>query len=373
MAAPHELQRTAAVYGWRPSRPTVTPVTAEGLHPDPAPGPPSPAACGPGALSAGGPGPGRVHLHLGVHKTGTTWLQRAVFPAFDELTVLDLRTPMAGEWLRQLVEEDRFDPTPLAAWLDQARADGRAVLVSHEGLSGWLWAGHDLDRNLDRLVALVPDAACLLVVRNQADQLRALHGQYVSDGGTLSLARFAAGDRFPGTSLRFHARRLAYDHVADAIADRFGESSLWLEPYERVLTDRDAFIVRLATWIGVVAPPPDVRAALVVKRHNVSLAPGVRRLLRVWNWVGTDSYIHQGALLPAVGLGRVGRSVAARIRHLGDRSLPGDDRRTLHDATVAAHVATGYAPSNDRLQDHVDTDLRPLGYATATTPTVLGK
>src|SRR4051812_2204799 len=110
-------------------------------------------------------------LHIGLHKTGTTWLQAHLFrdsvvgfarlfsPA--ELNQMMIYTPMFGyeaEAVRAEIERRG----------EEARSRGLYPVISNERFSGSPeHGGHDSQYVADRLKQLVPDARVLIVIREQ--------------------------------------------------------------------------------------------------------------------------------------------------------------------------------------------------------------
>ena len=79
----------------------------------------------------------RLVVHIGLHKTGTTWLQRHAFvPAFGVQQLVDSAQPWDDSMLQSLVLGVKFDPLAVRAEL-QRRWDGSSLpVLSAERLGG---------------------------------------------------------------------------------------------------------------------------------------------------------------------------------------------------------------------------------------------
>ena len=84
-------------------------------------------------------------VHVGYHKTGTTWFQTRFFDDSSSGFLLPWsRADQIDEWI-VLPKQLHFDPAAARAHfengLSRARAEGRIAVISHERLSGNCIAG----------------------------------------------------------------------------------------------------------------------------------------------------------------------------------------------------------------------------------------
>jgi hypothetical protein len=118
----------------------------------------------------------RLFVHVGLHKTGTSFLQQNVFPKWRGLTYV----PWDGlEHFLRLEE-------------------GKTYLLSREGLSGRFWARHaERDLALQRLSAILPHARILVSFRRHDAYIVSMYKQYLQIGGALPFEGFfdLEGDR----------------------------------------------------------------------------------------------------------------------------------------------------------------------------------
>src|SRR3569623_452287 len=113
--------------------------------------------------------PARPIVHIGYHKTATTWFQKAIWPSLE-----------SHEWvLRKVMLAALLEPPGMHCDPAEARRvlelDGRAkpVVLSEENLSGYIHNGglHGLvgPEMVRRIRAVLPDARIVVYVRNQPD------------------------------------------------------------------------------------------------------------------------------------------------------------------------------------------------------------
>ena len=111
-----------------------------------------------------------IIIHLGLHKTGTTFLQRNVFPFSKEINYI------YGDKLRNLnIVEDKVN------------------VLSGEWLSGTPHEPEPVSRRYElaySLSILFPNAKILLVLRNKDDWVNSIYKQYVLSGGKEKKKKF---------------------------------------------------------------------------------------------------------------------------------------------------------------------------------------
>ena len=110
-----------------------------------------------------------LYLHIGLHKTGTTFLQKAVFPLWQGIEYLPLDKL---EYLTRMSDEVDY-------------------LLSREGLSGQNWM-HKKDRDLCiiRLARLFPDARIIMSFRKHSGYIVSSYNQFLQKGGYLEFGDY---------------------------------------------------------------------------------------------------------------------------------------------------------------------------------------
>ena len=111
-----------------------------------------------------------LFIHVGLQKTGTTFLQNNVFPKWKDLCYVQ-----HGASFEHLL---RMDET-------------KTNLVSREGFSGPIFASHEYrDFILKKLSNFFPHARILISFRRHDSYLVSCYKQYLHKGGTLPFERF---------------------------------------------------------------------------------------------------------------------------------------------------------------------------------------
>lgn len=193
----------------------------------------------------------RPIVHIGYHKTATTWFQQSVYPAAASHHFV----------ARARVQAALLDPPGLAFDPEAARAllneggDGRPLLLCEENLSGYIHNGglHGFlpPAMAERIRAVLPDARIVVFVRSQAEMAAACYLQYVRGGGTHSVRRYLFPEAFLAGAYaqKFKVPRFAFDHLDyDRLVARydllFGRENIHVYPYEK-LADPEAMLGRM--------------------------------------------------------------------------------------------------------------------------------
>jgi hypothetical protein len=151
---------------------------------------------------------GRLIIHIGLHKTATTYLQYNFFSSLEKISY---------------IHGSRF----FEQWKQQAPARNVDLLLSYEGFSGNAWnedwkRGFPNEHNWltsfeDNIISLkqaFPNAIILVFFRKHQDLLISMYKQYIQEGGVLELDQFyGAGGVIKPQDLSFEKRiKLIREH-----------------------------------------------------------------------------------------------------------------------------------------------------------------
>ncbi|MCH2134168.1 MAG: sulfotransferase [Phycisphaerales bacterium] len=293
-------------------------------------------------------------IHVGLHRTGTTWMQKAVLP--------DPRVPLVDVWPdrpdigRRLImpADDELNLEDLRGELTK-RIEGAdpgddCAAISHERFSGNPHSGaYDMHQTACRLHAVAPDARIFIAVREQQSMVESLWSQGVRTGLSYSISDYlrpmdAEDFRIP----RFESRYLLYHRIVQAYIDRFGRDRVLVMDFEGLRHDPMAYMERLCTFAGVSAPSgldiqsryarPAALEAAWRRRGNrlfrrTSFNPGPpmesRGLFRCWASLGGRVARHAPGFLQRRAAAKLSRVVASYLDE-HDETIRSSNR-TLRD------------------------------------------
>lgn len=300
-----------------------------------------------------------VAVHIGYHKTASTWLQRGVFPHHERLHPYVAGRVWNDPFLRCIVAESdgEFDTERARAAYENgllrlgSLGPSDVVVVSAERLSGHAASGgYDTFRIAERLRGALPEARVLIVVRSQIDMIESEYRQLVGEGYPGRISSLWSSDRWKATA--FDLGHYEYDGLVREYQDRFGAEQVAVFTYEGIVADRSRFLDRLADFLGVTA------FALAADGNAGEVHPGLPN--RGLGIVRALNHLRRSELnrFPIVDLGTRWRGPVVAVT----RRLP--RRRHLIPAAKRAELAARYRDSNDRLAKLVpDEDFRSFAAA----------
>lgn len=313
---------------------------------------------------ASGGGNVRPIIHVGFHKTATSWFQTSVYPASTSHEFAD-RVLVR----RTLVGGGAFDFDPVAA-----RAalgfDGsvRPIAICEEDLSGFLHSGfastYVAKEVAQRLRDMAPDAQIVLFIRAQHSAAASHYQQYVREGGTASVRRYL----FPETYRHLgKSRVLKYPHFRFAQLDYrglvehydhlFGRENVHVFAYEQLATDRDALLERMREGLGLELAP----ARGTGRRVNDAYRRGLLPLARLMNLFTNRSIAAKRVLIHVPYWYPVRKHLLRELNRLPLFGRPPSPERLLGPKALL-WIGGRFWENNRWLAERTGLDLRAMGY-----------
>ncbi len=207
-------------------------------------------------------------IHIGYHKTASTWLQRQFFSKQDDFAVLDFDKALYQIHPFQFEAQAQAIAQKYAEKLDAVDPE-KVPVLSNERLSGHPHSGgHDSKEIADRLAEVFPGARILIVIREQKSAILSSYYQYVKKGGLCSLAHYV-GPRRDGHVPLFHPDHFCYDGLIAYYFGKFGRERVCVVSYELFRDEPELFLEALLQFTGV-APGP---MPAVNRKINASAPP----------------------------------------------------------------------------------------------------
>ena len=305
----------------------------------------------------------RPLIHLGLHRTGSTWFQQHVLDGRDgrPLNTLPDRAEAAARIV--LPRELDFDAESTRRWIHDRIAEvehrGSSVIISNERFSGNPASGwSDAERNVQRLASLLPEARILLVVREQHALVRSIWLQQIRIGGISGIEDFLrpldSGDhRLPAFDPGF----LGFDRFVDLLDRVFGAENVLVLPFEGLRDDPARHLARVEEFSKIPLPPPPDTGPVFSAPPLLEAA-----VLRRVNLLAVRSSLHRAPPFPR--LARPGRRIASAIGRIATKS--GETRRRAHaDRIIKERLSDLDLPaSNRRLSSRIGLDLSAFGWPT---------
>jgi len=304
-------------------------------------------------------------VHIGFHKTATSWFQTAVYPRVTSHRFVH------RELVRSVFMDSdafHFDPAEARQRLD-ADGDLRPPLICEEDLSGVLHIGaastYIAKEVARRIHATMPDAHIAIFVREQVDAAASWYLQYLKEGGTASAHRYLFPDEYiyPGRLMlfktaRFNFSQLDYAGLIQAYDELFGREQVHVFAYEQLREDSAAFLSHMRQSLGFTLAGGEIPSDRVNQAYRRGLVP----VARAMNHFTGRQVANKRTLLHLPFWFRTRREILDRLNAvplLGRRP----SARTLLNTSERRWIRERFASSNAWLSERMGCDLAALGYS----------
>lgn len=303
----------------------------------------------------------RPVVHIGYHKTATTWFQEEVYPRST-----------SHRWIpRARARNALLKPFGLSFQRGEALAqltdvhDPRPPIICEENLSGYIHNGglHGLmaPEAARRIRETFPDALIVMVIRAQPAMVASTYVQYVRGGGTYGPGRYLFGGRWSMGALqhrykapRFDLGHFEYDRLVALYDSLFGRENVLVLPYEELCRDPEAFLATLERESGIRF---DARP-ITLSRPNSSFGLVTLAVGRLLGLFTSRSVVNKSVLISIPGFYELRRLL---LKVLGRIDRAASPRKILGRKAIQA-VHEHFVDSNHRLLALRDLNLRSLNY-----------
>ncbi|UGV40305.1 hypothetical protein J7W08_09485 [Methanococcoides orientis] len=188
-------------------------------------------------------------IHIGYHKTGTTWFQNNFYPKITNIQYID------RNFVQNLFIKERsfhFDENEVKKNLSTNFINSKRIVLCEEELSGNIHSGglHGcLTKEMSyRIKAVFPNGKIIIFIRNQIDMITSIYLQYLKKGGNYNINEYlyhtyTHNNRFP----LFSFEHLNYIQIITHYETLFGKENVHVYLYEDFLKDNDQFIKNFAS------------------------------------------------------------------------------------------------------------------------------
>lgn len=301
----------------------------------------------------------RLLIHIGYHKTATTWMQTRLFH-----TQHGYRQLLSHREVHDLITAPHslvFDPTQAQAVIRARMSDlkpDEVPIISSEILTGLPFRGGRESVDFARRLKLIaPDARILASIRAQLKILPSVYMQYLLRSGTMTPRQFFTEPADIGYN-RFSPLHYEYDRLLGYYQQLFGAENVFILQQERLRNGAEAAAADLATFCdnkGFKGLSPEAKAP-----HAPSYPEYAVPVLRRVNHFQRGA-LHENPIL------RLGDETMGAYRKVGYllRHLPFQKRLEKYkpvSAFVEAHFAGYFDASNARLAEISGNPLDLHGY-----------
>jgi len=307
-----------------------------------------------------------INIHIGYHKTGTSYLQKVIFPKLNNINFINADDNK--EFFLKLFFQD-----PLNFNLNNTLADfkkkinqKKTTLISAEGLSGGPGYKHINNKNIaDKLYALFPRAKIIVVIRNQLDLILSFYKLHIEGGGIMSFKKYIGYNNGEFiTSYKIYDSRVNLDmfkfkNLVDYYSKKFGKENLLILFYEEFYQDKYTYLRKIFDFMNLNTPPEKFGKGLD-RVVNKSFCRNQVFIARIWNQF-IPSQHNRNPIIPRIPIPFLGRVCAINInkkilksklsfRLLGNRDIKISDE-------IKHQIKSYYNESNRELDEQYKLNL----------------
>jgi hypothetical protein len=296
-------------------------------------------------------------IHIGYHKSGTSFLQEKVFEQFLK-TFYRVNQKLIGQYF--------IEPTPF-------HFDEKAVqnfckneinkeastftVFSNERISG---SPHTGDFNskyvADRLAECLPNAKVLIVIREQEDMIRSSYAQYLKARGSYGIQEYL----MPKDATFFRLNSLKYHFLIDYYFQLFGKSNVLVLPYEFLRNSPETFLTRFFHFLEL-EPEKFLSQINTSERVNKALKPVQLQVKRYFNPFIMENFQNAGSTfnnkLLKLGFSGINRFLSWVPTKKLDNRIDLKIKNTIQEYTNSR-----FAYSNSKTSKMIGIDLGNYGY-----------
>lgn len=312
--------------------------------------------------------PVAVLIHVGLHKTATTFLQQSFFPGLRGTTFVHAthELPASPNPIQQFVWELLFRNAATIDVESHRRAIDEFVaaqpghtIISSEALFGWPFENHvNFLSNADLVAQVLPDAKIWLVLRRQDSWLESAYSQVLKQGLSTTPEAFSnyRQGRFGDFNWNIYngpnldVRDLDWSPYVRHYQRRFAAGVL-VQAFECFVADAPGFLGRFCEFSGVEPFVPEAK-----KRVNVALSPLSAATARVVNALPLSVKMHLKQWVPPQ------LHPAAVLNRILDPLLARRGTAPLMPEQLKRSVLALHAEANAELAELIGEDLAAYGY-----------
>ncbi|OUS00966.1 hypothetical protein A9Q86_09470 [Flavobacteriales bacterium 33_180_T64] len=318
----------------------------------------------------------KVLIHIGLHKTGTTWLQNELF--IPESNVFEpLYQSNTSNGHSTLAENFVFDndmnllspydynteiiEKAFQSILKKKDNINKTFVMSHERLSGHpTSSGFDSAIIANRIKNTFPSGKILVVLREQVSCILSNYFQYLKEGGTLGLKNFL-NTKYDGRKPGFCSNYFKYHYLISYYQKTFGENNVLVLPYELLSTNKAKFIDILSGFLDEKIISETIKFN---KKYNVNKNYYVEYKFRFLNnYIKSSSSLNNSTKLKIYRLKRIAKKTKLILNYITPARFNVTTKRKLEKEIQKWSVGR-FEESNKISNTLVNIDLEEFGYLT---------
>ena len=311
----------------------------------------------------------KILIHIGYHKTASSWIQQKIFTADSEIfeplsrrthgqsTLAELFFSDGSYMLSPFDDNEEKINNEIKFILSTRPTEKKVFLLSHERLSGNPNSGgFDAKKIALMLKTIFPNGKVLILIREQKSFLLSYYFQYLAIGGTFSIEKYLTRP-YDFKIPFFSPNHINYYPLINEYSNLFGTDNVLIIPYELFCSDPDLFLDRLGHFLDVnLGIELEAFSERINKKENLYLMYHLRCL----NVFRKSASINNYSFLK----NRYAKKIVDRLIRAGYFLPTAWDEKIKEQLfkKIAKFVGNRYVDSNKKVAQIIDVDLSQYGY-----------
>jgi hypothetical protein len=301
-------------------------------------------------------------IHIGYHKTASTFLQEQVFNKKEFNFVTPWSRP---DYYRKIIlfNPFDFDVMDTRSFFEQkikkAEEEKLIPVITEEALSGNIYQGGYNDYYVaNRLFSVFPEAKILMVIRNQLDMIWSVYKHRLRSNLTVGINDYLnqIQKEFPGFEPFFNLDYLQYHWLINHYQTLFGKDKVLVLPYEMLREDAELFLEKISNFTG---------ANINTKMELPKVNEGYSYLsLYVKRW--TNCFAPRTSMVNKSLYQKINNSFLYQLNQVINKTIPKtliQKVETQMKQIIAEKIDGYYLNSNKITGNLINIDLSSYGYS----------
>jgi len=186
----------------------------------------------------------QIYLHIGIQRTGTTFLQEEVFPNIKEINFVERKK----EIITILMSIEQYNHEIVSKKIYSHIQQNKINLISEENIyCGYMWTKEDNRfEKIEKIKQFFPNAKIIFGIRGKTDLLLSWYKKYVACGGVLSFKEYQ--------KKVINIENLNFWPYVKCLFEYFGEKNVYIYKFENMKKDIHSFVDGICRFLGVETP-----------------------------------------------------------------------------------------------------------------------
>lgn len=211
-----------------------------------------------------------IYLHIGLHKTGTKYLQHYIFSYLHKNKAFLYNPPILTQYLMDYLKADKHDRKGIYEYLIKEKYNlmknnpDSTIFISREIMSGDLFSAYrDWDEYMTKLYKAMPEAKIIMFLRYQPDWLvscyrESIHEhhyqtftEFISYNKKKKLFEMPSSKRNTNGYAQLYALNLDYSKMVNKLYDLYKKENVSIYFHEDLIKDKEKTIKDILKSIDV--------------------------------------------------------------------------------------------------------------------------